>query len=74
VARSPFCSASYLLDMILVPDQENSRPPDTISHNGMVQPEPEHRLNVDEGRRLEQHRTGRKRGTILLRQQNSIRK
>jgi hypothetical protein len=56
VARSPFCSASLLLDMILIPEQDSpSCPRETAIHNGNPRREPERRPPTDEPEQVEQH-------------------
>jgi hypothetical protein len=56
VARSAFCSASLLLDMILIPEQDSpSCPRETTIHNGNPRREPEHRLPSDVPEQLEHH-------------------
>lgn len=56
MARSPFCSASFLLDMILIPEQDSPRfPRERTIHNGTPRREPEHSLPTDESEQVEHH-------------------
>ena len=61
MARSPFCSGSLLLDMILIPEQDSpSCPREKTIHNGNPRREPEHLLPTDEPEQVGR-RTGRVR-------------
>lgn len=70
MARSPFCSASLLLDMILIPEQDRpSCPRETTIHNGNPRREPEHRLPTDEPEQVEHHENLRQIDTVQVKPQ-----
>ena len=72
MARSPFCSASLWLDMILIPEQDSpSCPRETTIHNGNPQREPEHRLPTDEPEQVEHHENLRQIDALRVKPQTN---
>ncbi len=70
MARSPFCSASLLLDMILIPEQVSpSCPRETTFHNGKPGREPKHRLPTDEPEQVEHHENLRQIDAVRVKPQ-----
>ena len=70
MARSPFCSASLLLDMILIPEQDSpSCHRETTIHNGNPRREPEHRLPTDVPEQLEHHENLRQIDAVKVKRQ-----
>jgi len=72
VARSPFCSASLLLDMILIPEQDSpSCPRETTIHNGKPRRETEHRLPTDEPEQVQHHENLRQIDAVQMKPQGN---
>ena len=70
MARSPFCSTSLLLDMILIPEQDSSScPRETAINNGNPRREPEHRLPTDEPEQVEHHENLRQIDAVQVKPQ-----
>ena len=70
MARSPFCSASLLLDMILIPDQDStSCPRETTNHNGSPRREAEHCLPTNEPAQVEHHENLRQIDAVQVKPQ-----